>query len=211
MSRTTNSEDSSLSSSLPAPAQHIDSEGVRRAVRDYLIAIGEDPDREGLKGTPDRIARASQELFAGLRQDPQDVLSARFDVKTEDLIVVRDIEFFSVCEHHLLPFHGLAHIGYIPTKDKVVGLSKLARLVQVYARRPQIQERMTQQIADALMDVLEAKGAIVITDCEHMCMLMRGVKQSQARTVTSAVRGYLRQSDTRSEALRLILDAPALH
>lgn len=187
-----------------------DADGIKRAVRLYLQSIGEDPDREGLKDTPDRIARASREVFSGMSQSPQDVLGARFDVTTEDLVVVRDIEFYSVCEHHLLPFHGLAHIGYIPDKNRVVGLSKLARLVQVFAHRPQIQERMTQQIADALMDELGAKGAIVITDCEHMCMSMRGVKESQARTVTSAVRGYLRQSDTRAEALRLILDAPQL-
>lgn len=192
------------------PSRPFDADGVKRAVRLYLQSIGEDPDREGLKDTPDRIVRASQEIFSGMSQGPQDVLGARFDVTTEDLVVVRDIEFYSVCEHHLLPFHGFAHIGYIPDKNRVVGLSKLARLVQVFAHRPQIQERMTQQIADALMDELGAKGAIVITDCEHMCMSMRGVKESQARTVTSAVRGYLRQSDTRAEALRLILDAPQL-
>lgn len=213
MSETTEGIESSRSPRPPypsCPSRPFDADGVKRAVRLYLQSIGEDPDREGLKDTPDRIARASQEIFSGMSQNPRDVLGARFNVATEDLVVVRDIEFYSVCEHHLLPFHGLAHIGYIPDKNRVVGLSKLARLVQVFAHRPQIQERLTQQIADALMDELGAKGAIVITDCEHMCMSMRGVKESQARTVTSAVRGYLRQSDTRAEALRLILDAPQL-
>lgn len=210
MSETTEGIESSRPPYPSCPSRPFDADGVKRAVRLYLQSIGEDPDREGLKDTPDRIVRASQEIFSGMSQGPQDVLGARFDVTTEDLVVVRDIEFYSVCEHHLLPFHGFAHIGYIPDKNRVVGLSKLARLVQVFAHRPQIQERMTQQIADALMDELGARGAIVITDCEHMCMSMRGVKESQARTVTSAVRGYLRQSDTRAEALRLILDAPQL-
>ncbi len=182
-----------------------DEEGVRQAVRMFLTAIGEDPNRSGLLDTPDRIARAGKELFSGLQKDPKEVLDARFDVDTEELVIVRDIEFYSTCEHHLLPFRGVAHIGYIPNKNQVVGLSKLARLVEVYARRPQVQERMTQQIADALAYELGAKGVIVVTDCEHMCMSMRGVKKTQARTTTSAVRGQLRDPATRSEAMHLIL------
>ncbi|OXN00734.1 GTP cyclohydrolase I FolE [Bifidobacterium vansinderenii] len=188
-----------------AAPRTFDEEGVRQAVRLYLKSIGEDPDREGLLDTPDRIARASRELFAGLRQDPKDVLSARFKVDTEEMVLVRDIELYSVCEHHLLPFHGVAHVGYIPSKEGVTGLSKLARLVEVYARRPQVQERLTQQIADALMDYVDARGAIVVTECEHLCMSMRGVKKSQARTTTSAVRGLMRQPATRAEAMSLIL------
>ena len=183
-----------------------DEEGVRQAVRLYLKSIGEDPDREGLLDTPDRIARASRELFAGLHQDPKDVLSARFKVDTEEMVLVRDIELYSVCEHHLLPFHGVAHVGYIPAKDGVMGLSKLARLVEVYARRPQVQERLTQQIADALVEYAGARGVIVVTECEHLCMSMRGVRKSSARTVTSAVRGLLRNPATRAEAMSLILD-----
>ncbi|MFD0705451.1 GTP cyclohydrolase I FolE [Alloscardovia venturai] len=182
-----------------------DEEGVRHAVRLFLQSIGEDPDREGLQETPDRIARASRELFAGLNQNPKDVLAKRFTVDTEEMVLVRDIELYSVCEHHLLPFHGLAHIGYIPDKNEVVGLSKLARLVDVYARRPQVQERLTHQIADALVNELHARGVIVVTDCEHLCMSMRGIKKSQARTITSAMRGIMRDPATRAEAMQLIL------
>ena len=184
---------------------YYDEEGVRKAIRMYLKAIGEDPDREGLLDTPDRIARAGREMYAGLRQDPAEVLAKRFRVDTEEMVLVRDIELYSVCEHHLLPFHGVAHVGYIPSKEGVTGLSKLARLVEVYARRPQVQERLTQQIADALMDYVDARGAIVVTECEHLCMSMRGVKKSQARTTTSAVRGIMRQPATRAEAMSLIL------
>jgi GTP cyclohydrolase I len=166
----------------------------------------EDPNRTGLLETPDRIARACKELFAGLQQDPKDVLAKQFDVDTEEMVLVRDIELYSVCEHHLLPFHGVAHVGYIPRRGKVVGLSKLARLVEVYARRPQVQERLTQQIADALMDTIDARGVIVVTECEHLCMSMRGIKKSEARTVTSAVRGVMRSPATRSEAMSLIIN-----
>ena len=184
---------------------HYDEDGVREAVRLFLKSIGEDPDREGLRETPDRIARAGRELFAGLGASPADVLEKHFDVDTDELVLVKDIELYSVCEHHLLPFHGVAHVGYIPSKEGVTGLSKLARLVEVYARRPQVQERLTQQIADALMDYVDARGAIVVTECEHLCMSMRGVKKSQARTTTSAVRGIMRQPATRAEAMSLIL------
>ena len=151
-------------------------------------------------------ARACRELFAGLQASPADVLEKHFDVDTDELVLVKDIELYSVCEHHLLPFHGVAHVGYIPAKDGVMGLSKLARLVEVYARRPQVQERLTQQIADALVEYAGARGVIVVTECEHLCMSMRGIKKSSARTVTSAVRGMLRNPATRAEAMSLILD-----
>ncbi|AUE11578.1 GTP cyclohydrolase 1 [Bifidobacteriaceae bacterium MCC01959] len=179
---------------------------MRQAVRLFLKSIGEDPEREGLVETPDRIARACRELFAGLQASPADVLEKHFDVDTDELVLVKDIELYSVCEHHLLPFHGVAHVGYIPAKDGVMGLSKLARLVEVYARRPQVQERLTQQIADALVEYAGARGVIVVTECEHLCMSMRGIKKSSARTVTSAVRGLLRNPATRAEAMSLILD-----
>lgn len=183
-----------------------DAEGVKEAVRLFLKSIGEDPTRQGLLDTPDRIARACKELFAGLSEDPKDVLAKQFDVDTEEMVLVRDIELYSVCEHHLLPFHGVAHIGYIPRRGKVVGLSKLARLVEVYARRPQVQERLTQQIADALINDVDARGVIVVTECEHLCMSMRGIKKSEARTVTSAVRGVMRNPATRAEAMSLIIN-----
>lgn len=183
----------------------IDEEGVRKAVRLFLTSIGENPDREGLLETPDRIARACEEIFSGLGRSPQEVLSKRFPVETDEMVLVRDIELFSVCEHHLLPFHGVAHVGYIPSNGQVAGLSKLARLVELYARRPQVQERLTQQVADALMTGIEARGVIVVTECDHMCMAMRGVKKPQSRTVTSAVRGCMRDAATRSGAMSLIL------
>lgn len=186
------------------PDDGIDDAAIRTAVRMYLKAIGEDPDRDGLLDTPDRIARASHELFAGLHGNPQQVLEKRFPVDTDEMVLVRDIELYSVCEHHLLPFHGVAHVGYIPSHGAVVGLSKLARLVDVYARRPQVQERLTQQIADALMEYADARGVIVVTECEHLCMSMRGVKKSQARTTTSAVRGIMKNPTTRAEAMSLI-------
>lgn len=186
------------------PDDGIDDAAIRTAVRMYLKAIGEDPDRDGLLDTPNRIARASHELFAGLHSNPQQVLEKRFPVDTDEMVLVRDIELYSVCEHHLLPFHGVAHVGYIPSHGAVVGLSKLARLVDVYARRPQVQERLTQQIADALMEYADARGVIVVTECEHLCMSMRGVKKSQARTTTSAVRGIMKNPTTRAEAMSLI-------
>ena len=175
------------------------------AVRELLIAVGEDPEREGLRDTPARVARAYQEIFAGLRQDPRDVLSATFDIGHEEMVLVRDIEVYSTCEHHLVPFHGVAHIGYIPgTSGKVTGLSKLARLVDVYARRPQVQERMTGEIADALVEILEPRGVLVVVECEHLCMSMRGVRKPGSRTVTSAVRGQMRDPATRAEAMSLV-------
>ena len=180
-----------------------DHERAERAVKELLIALGENPDREGLRDTPARVARAFKENFAGLWQSPEDVLTTTFDIGHEELVIIRDIEVFSHCEHHLTPFHGVAHVGYIPS-GKITGLSKVARLVDLFARRPQVQERLTSQIADAMVEILDAAGVIVIIDCEHLCMSMRGVRKSEARTVTSAVRGILRDAATRSEAISLI-------
>jgi len=180
-----------------------DQERAEKAVRELLLALGEDPEREGLKETPARVARALKENFEGLWQKPEDVLTTTFDIGHEELVIIRDIEVFSHCEHHLTPFHGVAHIGYIPS-GKITGLSKVARLVDLFARRPQVQERLTTQIADALVQILNPMGVIVIIDCEHLCMSMRGVRKSQARTTTSAVRGVLRDATTRAEAISLI-------
>ena len=173
------------------------------AVRELLLALGEDPDREGLKETPARVARAIKENFEGLWKSPEEVLTTTFDIGHEELVIIRDIEVFSHCEHHLTPFHGVAHVGYIP-RGKITGLSKVARLVDLFARRPQVQERLTTQIADAMVKILDPMGVIVIIDCEHLCMSMRGVRKSQARTTTSAVRGVLRDPATRAEAISLI-------
>nr|WP_231707284.1 GTP cyclohydrolase I FolE [Arthrobacter sp. zg-Y919] len=184
----------------------VDQPRIERAVREILLAIGEDPDRDGLKETPSRVAKSYTEIFAGLHQSPSDLLATTFDLDHEELVLVKDIAFYSTCEHHLVPFHGSAHIGYIPSHEgKVTGLSKLARLVEVYARRPQVQERLTTQIVDALMTNLSPRGAIVVIECEHLCMSMRGVRKPGARTVTSAVRGQLRETATRAEAMSLIL------
>ncbi len=185
----------------------IDTARIERAVREILLAIGEDPDRDGLIDTPGRVARAYAEQFSGLSQHPEDVLGTVFDADHDELILVRDIEVYSTCEHHLTPFFGFAHVGYIPNeKGQITGLSKLARLVDIYARRPQVQERMTSQIADALMRVLEPRGALVVIEAEHLCMSMRGVRKPGAKTVTSAVRGSIRDSDrTRAEAMSLLL------
>ena len=173
------------------------------AVRELLLALGEDPDREGLKETPARVARAFKENFEGLWKSPEDVLTTTFDIGHEELVIIRDIEVFSHCEHHLTPFHGVAHVGYIP-RGKITGLSKVARLVDLFARRPQVQERLTTQIADAMVKILDPMGVIVIIDCEQLCMSMRGVRKSRARTTTSAVRGVLRDPATRAEAISLI-------
>ena len=185
----------------------IDTGRIERAVREILLAIGEDPDRDGLAETPARVGRAYAEQFSGLAQRPEDVLATVFDADYDELILVRDIEVYSTCEHHLVPFFGFAHVGYIPNeKGQITGLSKLARLVDVYARRPQVQERMTSQIADALMTVLEPRGALVVIEAEHLCMSMRGVRKPGAKTVTSTVRGSMRDSArTRAEAMSLLL------
>ncbi|GAA0615662.1 GTP cyclohydrolase I FolE [Streptomyces crystallinus] len=183
-----------------------DEKRAENAVRELLIAVGEDPDREGLQETPARVARAYREILAGLRQEPEDVLTTTFDLGHDEMVLVKDIEIVSLCEHHLLPFHGVAHVGYIPADSgKITGLSKLARLVDVFARRPQVQERLTTQIADSLMRILEARGAIVVIEAEHMCMSVRGIRKPGAKTTTSAVRGQLRDASTRAEAMSLIL------
>lgn len=183
----------------------VDQPRVAAAVREILAAVGEDPDRDGLQETPARVARMYAEVFQGLDQDADEPLATTFEIDHQELVLVRDIRFHSMCEHHLLPFMGVAHVGYIPGRGKVTGLSKLARLVHVYAKRPQVQERITSQVADALMEQIDAAGAIVVVEAEHMCMSMRGVRAEGARTVTSAVRGMLRESSsTRAEAMSLI-------
>lgn len=188
-----------------APAGY-DAPRVARAVREILLAIGEDPDRDGLRATPERVARSLAELTAGLRQRPEDVLATSFDAGHNELVVVRDIDVYSLCEHHLLPFTGKAHVGYIPAAHgRITGLSKLARLVEVYARRPQVQERLTTQVAEALLRVLQPAGVLVVLECEHLCMAMRGIAKSGSTTVTSAVRGSLRDPATRAEAMSLLL------
>ncbi|MCI2239456.1 GTP cyclohydrolase I FolE [Paenibacillus sp. TRM 82003] len=190
----------------PPARAGVDAARAEAAVREFLLAIGEDPDREGLRDTPARVARAAGELFAGLSQEPADVLVTDFGLEHDELVLVKDIELQSTCEHHLLPFHGVAHVGYIPGEHgRVTGLSKLARLVDVYARRPQLQERLTTQIADALVDGLHPRGVIVVVECEHSCMTYRGVRKPGAKTVTSAVRGGLRHPATRAEAMSLIV------
>jgi len=183
-----------------------DHERAEAAVRELLFAMGEDPDREGLLETPARVARAYAELTAGLRMAPEDVLTTTFDLGHDEMVLVRDIELWSMCEHHLVPFTGVAHVGYIPAETgKITGLSKLARLVDVYAKRPQVQERLTTQVADALVEILEARGVVVVIEAEHLCMTMRGVRKAGARTITSAVRGsFLSDPATRSEAMALI-------
>jgi GTP cyclohydrolase I len=189
------------------PRPPYDPKRVADAVREILLAIGEDPDRDGLRETPERVARAYAEIFGGLWQTPEEVLSTTFDIGHDELVLVRDIDMYSCCEHHLVPFHGVAHIGYIPSAaGKITGLSKLARLVEVYARRPQVQERLTTQIADALMRILEPQGALVVIEAEHLCMTMRGIRKPGARTITSAVRGIFADNPaTRAEAMNLIL------
>jgi GTP cyclohydrolase I len=191
---------------VPEDVPAFDQARAEAAVRELLYAIGEDPEREGLLATPARVARAYAELTQGLRQSPQDVLTTTFDIGHEEMVLVRDIELWSMCEHHLVPFTGVAHVGYIPAETgKITGLSKLARLVDVYAKRPQVQERLTTQVADSLMEILEARGVIVVIEAEHLCMTMRGVKKAGARTITSAVRGMMLTSQaTRAEAMALI-------
>lgn len=196
----------SIEVSDPDVVPAFDHDRAAAAIRELLFAIGEDPDREGLRETPGRVARAYEELVAGLRQQPEDVLTTTFDLGHDEMVPVRDIELWSMCEHHLVPFTGVAHVGYIPAASgKITGLSKLARLVDVYAKRPQVQERLTTQVADALMRILDARGVIVVIEAEHLCMTMRGVKKAGARTTTSAVRGQMRTDPaTRAEAMALI-------
>jgi len=184
-----------------------DAARAEAAVRELLIAVGEDPDRLGLRDTPARVARAYAETFAGLWQDPEELLATTFAEDHDEMVLVKKIPMYSTCEHHLVPFHGVAHIGYIPAEDgRVTGLSKLARLVEMYARRPQVQERMTSQVADALARVLKPRGVLVVIEAEHLCMAMRGIRKPGSTTVTSAVRGLFRDSQvTRAEAMSLVL------
>jgi GTP cyclohydrolase I len=189
---------------MPTP---YDAARVEAAVRELLAAIGDDPEREGLVETPARVARMYAEVFAGLHTRPEDVVLPLFDERHDELIIVKDIPLSSFCEHHLIPWTGKAAVGYLPGKDgKITGLSKLARLVDLYAKRPSVQERVTAQVADAIMERLDPRGAIVVVEAEHLCMSMRGVQKPGARTVTSAVRGSLKSSAvTRAEAMSLIL------
>ncbi len=184
----------------------IDKPRIEAAVREFLIGIGEDPDREGLQGTPDRVARACEEIFGGMYEDPGAHLRKQFhEPGNEEMVIVRDIPFSSMCEHHLLPFVGKAHVCYIPRDGHVTGLSKISRCVNGYAHRPQLQERLTAQIADALVKELNPLGVLVILEAEHTCMTMRGVRSAGSVTTTSAVRGVLREMKAREEALRLML------
>ena len=189
----------------PAQRQGFDQQKIENAIREIIIAIGEDPDRDGLQDTPARVARAFKEMFAGLYERPEEVLATTFDLNHNELVIVKNIDIFSVCEHHLLPFVGKASVGYIPNNNgQITGLSKLARLIDVYAKRPQVQERLTSQVADALMRILKPQGVIVVIECEHFCMTMRGVNKPGSKTVTSVVRGNLEDPALRHEALTLI-------
>jgi GTP cyclohydrolase I len=196
----------SFDETAPAVPPVFDQARAEAAVRELLIAVGENPDREGLRETPARVARAYKEIFAGLWMRPEDVMATTFDLGHDELVLVKDIEVWSVCEHHLVPFTGVAHVGYIPNEDgRITGLSKIARLVDVHARRPQVQERLTTQIADSMVSILKPRGVITVIECEHLCMTMRGVRKPGSRTVTSAVRGQLLNPATRAEAMSLII------
>ncbi len=185
-------------------AEPVDLARVQRAMYELILAVGEDPEREGLRGTPERVSRMYAELFEGLRADPKELLSVGFEAGHHEMVILKDIPFYSICEHHFMPFHGVAAVGYIPD-GRVVGLSKLARLVDAYARRPQIQEQLTGQIADTLMEVMQADGVAVVIEAEHLCMTARGVKKPGSRMVTSATRGTFRKNDvTRAEFLALV-------
>jgi GTP cyclohydrolase I len=192
---------------FPVPGRgSFDRERAEAAVRELLYAIGEDPEREGLLETPRRVAKAYEEMFGGLYEDPDEQLAKTFAEDHEELILIKDIPMYSVCEHHLAPFHGMAHVGYIPSVNgRVTGLSKIARLVDLYAKRPQVQERLTAQIADALVRRLSPRGVIVVLEAEHLCMAMRGIRKPGSRTMTSAVRGQFKgNASSRAEALALI-------
>lgn len=183
----------------------MDKPRIERAVREILIAIGEDPDREGLRGTPARVARMYEEIFAGVGQDPLASLTLFETENHEEMVILRDIPFHSVCEHHLMPFSGKAHVAYIPHRERLAGLSKLARVLDTFARRPQLQERITTQVADTLMEALKPMGVLVVVEAEHLCMTMRGVRKPGSRMTTSAVRGVFEEKEaTRLEALQLI-------
>ena len=193
--------------SLTLDTPVFDQARAEAAVRELLLAVGEDPDRHGLVDTPARVARAFREMFAGLYTDPDSVLETTFDEQHDELVLVKNIPMYSTCEHHLVAFHGVAHVGYIPGEDgRVTGLSKLARVVDLYAKRPQVQERLTAQVADGIMRKLKPRGVIVVIEAEHLCMAMRGVRKPGATTTTSAVRGQFKTDNaSRAEALELIL------
>ncbi len=193
--------------SITLEIPEFDQARAEAAVRELLLAVGEDPDRSGLKDTPARVARAFREMFAGLYTDPDAVLDTTFDEEHNELILVKQIPMYSTCEHHLVAFHGVAHLGYIPGADgRVTGLSKLARLIDLYAKRPQVQERLTAQIADAMVRKLKPRGVIVVIEAEHLCMAMRGVRKPGSITTTSAVRGQFKTDEaSRAEALELML------
>lgn len=183
----------------------MDKERIQNAVREILIAVGEDPDREGLIETPKRVANMYEEIFAGLTEDPKQHIKLFNEQSNDEMVIVKDIPFYSMCEHHLLPFFGKAHIGYIPSNNKIIGLSKLARIVDNFAKKPQVQERLTSDIADFLNDNLQPKGVAVIMEAEHMCMTMRGARAAGAKTQTSALRGIMRtDAKTRAEVLSLL-------
>jgi GTP cyclohydrolase I len=192
--------------SLPDADEPIDVARISRAVREILIAIGEDPERDGLVRTPDRVAEMYREVVGGLHEDPAHHLTVTFEANHDEMVMVRDIPLFSLCEHHLIPFHGHAHVAYIPGSDgRITGLSKIARLVDGFSRRPQVQERLTSQVADALVDVLSPRGVLVMIEAEHLCMSMRGIRKPGALTLTSAVRGLFKtNAPTRAEAMSLI-------
>ena len=182
----------------------VDQERIERAVREILLAIGEDPERDGLLGTPGRVARMYAEQFAGLRQEPEDVLTTVFDAEHDEIVLVRDIDMYSMCEHHLVPFNGKMHIGYIPS-NAVIGISKLPRIAEMFARRLQVQERLTKEVANAVMDVLKPQGVAVVMESSHLCMVMRGVQKTGSTTITSCVLGcFERKEKTRNEFLSLI-------
>jgi GTP cyclohydrolase I len=195
------------SRSLTPACRVFDQQRAEAAIRELLYAIGENPDRHGLLETPARVARTYREMFAGLYTDPDEVLETTFDEQHDELVLVKEIPLYSTCEHHLVSFHGVAHVGYIPGDDgRITGLSKIARVVDLYAKRPQVQERMTGQIADALMRKLDPRGVVIVVEAEHLCMAMRGVRKPGAITTTSAVRGQFKSdSASRAEALELIL------
>ena len=192
--------------SVAEPTKPVDLDRIAAAVREILLAVGEDPERDGLVKTPMRVARMYEEIFAGLREDPAHHLSVTFEASHDEMVMVRDIPLYSACEHHLVPFHGVAHVAYIPGDDgRITGLSKLARLVDGFARRPQVQERLTAQVADAMVEILQPRGVFVVIECEHLCMSMRGVRKPGTLTVTSAVRGIFKANPaTRAEAMALI-------
>jgi GTP cyclohydrolase I len=191
------------SDSMPI-AEPVDTSRIRAAVREIIIGVGEDPDREGLRDTPRRVADMYAEVFAGLREDPADVLRVGFEEGQQEMVIVKDIPFYSMCEHHFLPFHGVAHVGYIPN-GRVVGLSKLARAVEILARRPQLQERLSSQLADVIMETMAPQGVAVVISANHLCMTMRGIRKPGSLTVTSAMRGvFQRGSATRAEFMSLI-------